>query len=185
VISMMQMKLFELFDAEGTFNKVVDTFGKESVIEFSNNIIGITYDYGANSYINVLKKVKDFNLRQVINTSSRFVKVMDYCISNNLYINEINFIYPIPKESVQYLDDYLEKINATFGEEKQANKIRLFKEIDWIISDECIDLQSLSFQFVDDDGLYRNVQLYSNGLLLLDDKSVIKNVAELIGDIYL
>ncbi|PGT73599.1 hypothetical protein [Priestia megaterium] len=182
---MMQMKLFELFDTEETLNKLLSIFGEKSVIKFSNEIIGITYDYGANSYIDVLKKVKELNLRQIINTSTMFINTIDYCVNNELFINKINFIYPIQPESTQYLDDYLEKINATTGTEKQENKLKLFKEIDWIISDECIDLQSISFQLVDEKSLYTDVQFFNNGVLLIDEESVISEVAELIKYIYL
>lgn len=182
---MMQMKLFELFDTNDFINLVTE-FGEESVVKFSETIIGITYDYGANSYIDLLKKVKDFNLRQVINTSSRFIQLIDYCVDNDLFINKISFIYPIPKESTEYLEDYIENINSSTGAEKLTNKLKFFKEVNWIISDECIDLQSISFQLIEQNSkLYTDVQLYNNGVLLVDDQSVLPEVEKIINTIYM
>ncbi|MEK5036909.1 hypothetical protein [Sporosarcina sp. FSL K6-3457] len=179
---MMQFKLFELLDNESTYNDLISLFGKQAVYKFSNSIIGITYDYGANNYVEILKKVKNFNLRQVIITSSSFLRAINYGVDKDIQINEIKFIYPILPESVIQVQDYIEMINATEGEEKKYNKNKLFKEIDWITSDECIDIKCISFDLKNEEQLYYKTELYNNGVLLVNDKTIIKNVAEFINN---
>ncbi|WP_394532806.1 hypothetical protein C1N83_27970 (plasmid) [Priestia aryabhattai] len=180
---MMQVKLFELFDTKEAFDKLLLIFEEETIIKFSNKIIGITYNYTDNSYIDVLKKVKDLNLRQVINTSTIFINIINYCVSNSLFINGINFVYPVQEDSIGYLEDYLQKINSAEGLEKQGNKLKLFKEIDWIISDECIDLRSISFEFEKE--MYTKVEFFNNGVILIGNSSVIEEVRNLVRYIYL
>ncbi|MCM3107666.1 hypothetical protein [Bacillus velezensis] len=182
---MLQMKLFELFNNEETFEHLKEIFKEDSLIYFSENIIGITYDYGLNDYVDLLKKVKNLNLRQVIISSSKFMNLIDSCVKGNLFINKLKFIDPIPAESIEYVDDYIQKINRSTGIEKEKSKINLFKEIDWIILDECIDIQFVSLQITDKIGIYTNVQLYNNGVLLIDDISILSEVTNLIKEISL
>ncbi|KXY39778.1 hypothetical protein AT257_21945 [Bacillus cereus] len=182
---MMQLKLFELLDNEETLNELLGIFGRESVVSFSDKIIGINYDYGVNSYIGVLQKVRGLNLRQLIVTSSSFINMIDFCVKEDLFINNIKFIYPVPKENIEYVDDYLEKINAASGSEKRALKVNLFKEIDWITFDECIDVKSISIQMQGvDSPIYIDVELYNNGVLLINDEHVIENVKDLLNNIF-
>jgi hypothetical protein len=181
---MMQLKLFEMFDTDKTMKELNILFGEQSVINFSTSIIGITYDYSTNNYINVLQKVKDLNMRQVIVTSTAFLNVIEYSVKHNLFINDLKFIYPISKETVSYVDKYIEFINSTSGLEKDSYKTKLFKEIDWIISDKSIDIKNISIQMTNDDSpIYINFELYNNGVLLIDDESILESVINLMNNI--
>ncbi|WML43132.1 hypothetical protein [Neobacillus sp. PS3-40] len=181
---MMQLKLFELFDTDKTLKELNILFGEQSVIKFSNSIIGITYDYSTNNYIKVLQKVKDLNMRQVIVTSSVFLNVIDYSVKHDLFINDLKFIYPISKEKISYVDKYIELINSTSGLEKDSYKTKLLKEIDWIISDKSIDIKNITIQMQNDDSpIYYNFELYNNGVLLIDDDSILMSATNLMNNI--
>lgn len=168
----MQMKLFETFeDTNITIEELKQEFDEKNIYEFHSKILGITYDYHGSSYVQLLKKVRNFNIRQVIVTSTNFLKLIDYCVENNVKLNQINFIFPVTKESEEIVNSHLEKINSLSHLDKKMYKDFLFKEIDWIVSDECIDIKYISFDIKDNKGLYSTVQLYNNGVLISEESS--------------
>jgi len=181
---MIQVKLFELFEVKNTYQELIEIFSKDRVIKFTNNIIGITYDYSSNNYISILQKVKDLNLRQFIVNSNPFFNMIDFCVKMDFFINNVKFIYPISEESVQFVDDHLERINDTKGKEKVINRNKLFNELDWITSDECIDIKSISIQV--SNGvipIFNEVELYNNGVLLIGDENTLDTVTLMIEEI--
>ncbi|MFJ5622934.1 hypothetical protein ACIQD3_09385 [Peribacillus loiseleuriae] len=181
---MMQIKIFEQFDQTKTYNELLTRFDSNSIIKFNDAIIGVTYDYGANNYVSVLQKVSELNLRHLIINSKTFINMIDYAVSNDLFLKSIKFVDPITVESVEFVNDYLERINGSTDEKKHLNKEKLFNELKWITSDECIDIKSICVQMRGENNpIYTDVELYNNGVLLVNHKRVLKQVISLVKSI--
>ncbi|MBE7114030.1 hypothetical protein FT641_15895 [Bacillus paranthracis] len=183
---MIQLKLFELFNPnDGTAENLLGIFGKEDVIKFSDKYIGIAYDYDKSTYVDILRKTKELNLRQVIVTSRTFFELVNYSIKHDFTLNEIKFVYPIADESVEFVNRYLQEINALVGEEKNNYKQQLFEELDWIVSDECIDIKVLSLHAkFPESPLYIKIELYNNGVLLINSRKILGTMIDMIKQIF-
>ncbi|MCG7313427.1 hypothetical protein MHL30_09560 [Priestia flexa] len=180
---MLQLKLFENFSClEDELVEIQETFSDESVIFFNEKYIGVTYNYDTNNYVSLMKKIKKFkNIRQVIMGSSNFFNLINYAIEKDFTISELKFVSQISNESVEFVQEYLEKINSAEKTEKNQFKEELFKELDWLIYDECIDVEKISIlgQF-GNSPIYRYLDLYNNGVITVDEKEVSSVLNEVV-----
>lgn len=183
VYQMLQFKIFELFNfSEEDIKKVQNIFVGNDVILLDENYMVITYDYATNSYIELLKKAKKVeNIRQVILTSKNFFNLINYAVNTNSSISDLKFVSQIPEESIEFVHDYIELINSSMTEKKGEFKNRLFNELDWLIYDECIDIEKLSILTkFGDSRLYKKVELYSNGVVIVNSDCVSDEVKKLV-----
>ncbi|MGE7636065.1 hypothetical protein ACQKMZ_28620 [Bacillus paramycoides] len=66
-------------------------------------------------------------------------------------------------------------------EKKDEYKNRLFNELDWLIYDECIDIEKLSILTkFGNSRLYKKVELYSNGVVTVNSDYVSDEVITLV-----
>jgi hypothetical protein len=165
-----QIKLFELFDYEVTIEEIEKVFPSERVIKIHKNVIGITYDYSKNSYRKLLTSIKGINLRQFIVYPNRYINFINNILKQESYIKRISFIEPLPSETFDFVDNYIQKINSTNDIlMKDEYKSELFKELDWITQDISIDIQSISIQIMQDGFPFpTEIELYNNGVLLIN-----------------
>ncbi|WP_318506513.1 hypothetical protein [Bacillus sp. T3] len=178
---MLQYKIFLVFEMEKTMKLLEDIFGEEILI-FENNIVAIPYDYGKRGYRYVLEKVKDLDVKQFIVTPFNFLKFLELSISNNYHINDISFIESLPHEEQEFINEYKQKLNKTINYlDKSLIMDNLFKELEWLSSDESVDIKSISVRCKNQDSqLLFEIELYNNGVLLVGDISIIEKAKELI-----
>jgi hypothetical protein len=180
---MLQFKLFKVYNGEPTLDKLDGKFS--NIIQFSDNVIGIPYDYGINGYRKVLEAVKDLPIKQYIMTPEKFFKVLNYSIELGYHVNSLNFLESVPQEHQEIISHYKQKINAeTDISKKQSIANKFFNELSWIITDESIDIKDLSLRIKPDSSpIYVEVDIYNNGVLLFDNESIKNQVISLIKNI--
>ncbi|USK74793.1 hypothetical protein [Peribacillus frigoritolerans] len=180
---MLQLKIFENFSyKEDDLLKIQEFFPNSDVKFFNEKYIGVTYDYGINSYVSLMKRVKKIkNIRQVIVSSNNFFNLINYAIEKDFTISELKFVSQISDESVDFVTGYLDRINSADKNEKNQYKEELFKELDWLIYDECIDIEKISIlgEF-GETSIYKYVDLYNNGVITIEDKKLSREVEKLI-----
>lgn len=180
---MLQFKLFRVYNGESTLTKL----GKEfpDIIHFNDNVIGIPYDYGLNGYRKVLESVKSLPLKQYIVTPESFFKLLNYSIEVGYYINSLSFLESVPPENQEMISYYKREINAEkdlFKKQSIVNKF--FNELNWIVSDESIDIKELSIRVKSQSSpIYVEVDIFNNGVLLFDNESIKDQVVSLIKNI--
>lgn len=180
---MLQLKLFRVYNSESTMEKLVEKF--PTIIQFSDNIIGIPYDYGKNGYRKVLETVKDMPVKQYIMTPEKFFKVLNYSIESGYFINSLNFLESVPEENQEIISHYRQLVNAEKDLfKKQAIVSKFFVELEWIITDESIDIKDLSIRIKSETSpIQVEVSLYNNGVLLIDDEIVKEQVINMMKSI--
>lgn len=180
---MLQFKLFKVYNGEPTLDKLDGEFS--NMIRFNNNVIGIPYDYGRNGYRKVLEAVKDLPIKQYIMTPEKFFKVLNYSIELGYHVNSLNFLESVPPEHQEIITYFKQKINAeTDISKKQSIANKFFGELDWLITDESIDIKDLSLRIKSDSSpIHVEVDIYNNGVLLFDNESVKDQVVSLIKSI--
>lgn len=178
---MLQYKIFRMFNQEHTEEILKEVFGEEILI-FKHNLVAIPYDYGKKGYKYVLEKVKELEVKQLIITPMNFLKMLEFAIINNNYINNITFIESIPGEEKEFIDDYKQRLNKTVKiEDKQLIMDKLSKELEWLTFDESIDMKSIGLRCKGKNTQLKfDLELYNNGVLLIDDISIIDQAKELI-----
>ncbi len=183
VHQMLQFKIFELFNfSEEDLKTAQNVFAGNNLVLLNKKYIAVTYDYATNSYIDLLKKAKKVdNMRQVILTSKHFFNLINYAVSTNSSITELKFVSQIPRESTEFVHDYIELINATKMEEKDKYKDGLFNELDWLIHDECIDIEKVSILTkFNNSRLYKKVELFNNGVIIVNNHSMSEEIKNLV-----
>lgn len=180
---MLQFKLFKVYGGKSTLDKLDGKLSE--IIDLGNNVIGIPYDYGINGYRKVLQAVKDLPIKQYIMTPEKFFKVLNYSIELGYHINSLNFLESVPQEHQEIISHYKQKINGeTDISKKQLIANKLFAELDWIITDESIDIKYLSLRIKSDSSLIQvEVDIYNNGVLIFDNVSIKSQVINLIKSI--
>lgn len=171
---MIQYKLLEVLD-KSTLEKLFDIFGKSNVLVFNFKLVGIKYDYEYNTYSDVLRKVAGLNLRQLIITSIKFTKIIEFSIENNLCISKINFLEFIDEEIENKIKNYLialnRKKNKSIDDKDSKN---LFDSLKFITSEECIDIKSLSIDLTNSEKV-EEFTFFNNGVIITNNSNFILN----------
>jgi hypothetical protein len=173
----MQLKLFRIYDHKETLMELNDLFNNRIVV-LNKRIIGIPYDYQKNGYKQILEKTKELKVKQFIVTPRTFIKILNFCIEYNYFINEISFLESVPKEHQEFITKYRTKLNsAQTHEDKVSIANELFKELEWITVDESIDIKNIGFRIkAEEPPINVEISLYNNGVLLVDNEVVIEKV---------
>lgn len=176
-----QYKLFKIFEYEQTRKELIDLFNVNKVWDINDKLIGISYDYGVNQYKDVLNKVYNLNVSQKIITSRTFVKIIKNCVDHGYILRNIEFIESIPEDVADYIRDNIEKLNANKNiDSKNIFEKSITNELNWLRSNDGIDIKSIAFRIKDDSNLKVGVTIYNNGVISLDNDSVLNDVTELI-----
>lgn len=180
---MLQLKLFKFYNGELTLSTLNEKFS--NIIQFSSNVIGIPYDYGKNGYRKVLETVKDMPVKQYIITPEKFFKLLNYSIDNGYFINSLNFLESVPSEHQEIISYYRQQVNAENNIiKKQTIANKFFTELDWLITDESIDIKNLSLRIkADSSPIQVEVDIYNNGVLLIDNEIIKDKVINLLESI--
>lgn len=180
---MLQLKLFKVYSGELTLRALNEKFS--NIIQFSDNVIGIPYDYGKNGYRKVLETVKDMPIKQYIITPEKFFKLINYSINNGYFINSLNFLESVPLEHQEIISHYRQQINVESNIiKKQSIANKFFTELDWIITDGSIDIKDLGLRIKSDlTSIQVEVDIYNNGVLLIDNEIVKDNVINMFKSI--
>lgn len=184
---MLQYKLFKVHNADidNTLSAINDIFGSEHIWIINKNIVGISYDYGTRDYKYVLKQVMKLNISQVIITSNYILSFLEEVINNNLLIIDLSFAKSITSEDKEFISKSIKSINLEpdLGK-RRVLKISLFKELKWLTSDGCIDINYIDIEAkISNTEVYRKLQLYNNGVLLIDDERLKETIVSILNSI--
>lgn len=164
-----------------TLNKLYNKYGNDSIIEINKNMIAIEYNYKTTSYRKLIESMNEYRSTQSIITTSKFIKLMKSCIESNILIDEIILSDMLKDESIS-INNYIKKINYKIDKEKYIKK--LLDEINWLSYEEGIDIQSISYKVKSDKSpIYINFNVFNNGVISIDDESIISQVIKVIKDI--
>jgi hypothetical protein len=182
-IKMIQYKLCKIFNENKsqTIKKLNEIYGDANLWFISDNIIGISYDYRDKDYKHILKSILEFKMNQIIITPTIFLQILKYCIDNNYFISQMSFLDSISVEDKEFVDYQVNLLNREEDQlikEKQKNI--LVNELHWLTSDGCIDIRLIEFTIKTKNELYSNVTIYSNGVILIDDKMLTYELNNLI-----
>ncbi|WP_435791150.1 hypothetical protein [Clostridium sp.] len=180
---MIQYKLCKIFNENKsqTIKKLNEIYGDANLWFISDNIIGISYDYRDKDYKHILKSILEFKMNQIIITPTIFLQILKYCIDNNYFISQMSFLDSISVEDKEFVDYQVNLLNREEDQlikEKQKNI--LVNELHWLTSDGCIDIRLIEFTIKTKNELYSNVTIYSNGVILIDDKMLTYELNNLI-----
>lgn len=179
-----QYKLFKIFEYDKTRQELIELFNANNIWNINSNLIGISYDYDANQYRDVLNKVYNLNVSQKIITSRTFMKIMKKCIDNGYFLRKIDFIESIPEDVANYIRSNIENLNSNKNNEsKNIFETSITNELNWLRNNDGIDIKSISFRVKDDSNLKVGVSIYNNGVVSLDNSSVLDEITELIKEI--
>lgn len=177
---MLQLKLFKVYGGEEKLTEVKSTFS--NLIEFSDNIVGIPYDYGRNGYRKILEDIKSLSVKQYILTPEKFFKLINLSANKEYFIVNVNFLDSVPIEHQQVMDFYKNEINrASTIMEKKEKVNQYLSKLEWIVSEGSIDIKELGLRMKSNNTqLQVEVTFYNNGVLLIDNQNIIEQVIELI-----
>lgn len=177
---MFQYKLLEVLDSN-TLSKINDIFGSENIINLTDRIIGLSYDFRLNTYTDVLKNIVGLNVRQWTLTSSRFIDIINFSINNKLDINSINFVEFVSEVTDQNVKLNITKINmASTENEKSKFMNQLVNDLNWIMFDQCTDIKSISLSStVIYPPFVVEMCFFNNGVLYIDDKNILNQIKKL------
>lgn len=179
-----QYKLFKIFESDKTRQELIELFNENNIWDINSNLIGISYDYNANQYRDVLNKVYNLNVSQKIITSRTFIKIMKKCVEKEYFLRKIDFIESIPEDVADYIRNNIEKLNSNKNiESKNVFEEYITNELNWLRNNDGIDIKSISFRVKDDNNLKVGVSIYNNGVISIDNNSVLENITELIKEI--
>ncbi|WP_426982786.1 hypothetical protein ACP059_18570 [Bacillus cabrialesii] len=161
----IKLKLYEIAN-KTILSEIQDKFEAENIISFTDRYIGVRYNYSNVNYSYLLNYMRTTRSRQVILNPNKFLKIIQYCLRHNIYIEDLNFVKIVPEDSYEFVQKYLDKINDGTEEIKLLYRDKLFSELDWIVSDEGIDIEDLKIQMeIKDNPIYSNVNFYNNGII--------------------
>ncbi|MHC6178648.1 hypothetical protein ACYUJ6_02140 [Clostridium sp. JNZ X4-2] len=193
-----QYKLFKVFEYQKTLKILNELFDKEQILNINNKLIGIYYDYNKNQYMDVLRKVNNLNIGQKIITSRTFIKMLKICIEKCYFVKRMETIESLPKDIQQFIDDSIESINAgneygcktALTNTDKANWLKYTELVDsfidklnWLRYADGIDVKSLAFRINNKKNIKVGVSVYNNGVISLDNDSILSEVVELIDKI--
>lgn len=184
---MLQLKLFKIFNKQKkeTLDKLHELFGDKNIFIFSDNIVGISYDYEERGYKYVLEKVMELDIQQFIITSNIFMNLISFYVTKKIHIKNIMFVDSIEQEERDFVNSYIEKINSEENvEQRQSLKETLFDELKWITSDECIDIKAIeSVVWIANPPVFVSIELVHNGVLLVGNSVILNDLKEIIDSI--
>lgn len=182
---MLQYKLIEVLD-KNTLLKLNNIFGKKNIIKLTDRIVGIYYDFSENTYTDTLRKIVGLNLRQCILTSSRFLNIINYSLDNNLSLSSIDFLECIDENLTKNIKSSITKTKLVNDKnEKLKLKQSLIENLNWIMFDQSIDIQSILISIdVDFFPFTVEVRFFNNGVLYVDDINIIKHLNKLFEDCF-
>lgn len=177
---MLNLKLFFLKEnAPQVISEKLNNLGKRN-FQLNSEIIAVDYSGESPEYIEVVKTAKNFNLTQFMLISSAFLDLIKVLVLNGFDIEKVDFVYPISEESTEYIKDNISKIYATYDASSKREVLKsLIAEIEWLSTDGCIDIKSITFDYLNDQGIYKKMSLFSNGVVILDSElevDVLKNI---------
>ncbi|MDQ0150029.1 hypothetical protein ACFO6R_08430 [Eubacterium multiforme] len=174
-----QFKIYILDSSnfEQTLNYLYKKFGKDKIVLLSGNKIAIQYDYNLYDYKYLLEEMNKFPATQYIITANKFLNLLKSCMKKNLIIDEIRLI-DIFKDDNEMLLKLISQINYNSSNNLKEN---LLDELNWLKSNEGIDIKYMSFRMQSDDKPIKiKFSLYDNGLLIIDDSKILDKVLEVI-----
>lgn len=174
---MLQYKLLEILD-KNTYKELENIFGSNNIFKFTDNIVGIKYDYRNVSYADVLKSVVGLNLRQWTMTSSRFLDIIDFSIGNNLNLGPIDFLEFIDDSHIEKIRNSIVEINMAYEKcDKVELKEHLIKNLEWIMLDECIDIKSIVISFTITSPPFNvETRFFNNGVLFVEEEDTLESL---------
>ncbi|ADK13158.1 MULTISPECIES: hypothetical protein [Clostridium] len=179
-----QYKLFKIFEYQETLQVLNELFGKQQILNINSKLIGIRYDYSKNQYVDILRKVNDLNIGQKIITSRAFIKMFRACIERRYFIKKLQIIESVPEDMQQFINDNIQKINS---ESEFTHKIRLanflISKLNWLRRIDGIDVKLLSFRIKGNNNIKIGVSIFNNGVISVDDDSILDELVELINKI--
>jgi len=180
---MLNYKIFHNKDNQSAINKLENQLGQQRVIKVNNNIVAIDYLGDSHEYIKTVKFANSVDLSQYLVTSKRFLELIKFIVRKDYNIENIKFVYPITLDSERFINKQLESIYASFEDPDLIEKHfgKLLEEIEWLAVDGCIDIKSISFDFQSTDGgKYKKITVYNNGVIVLQDETLVEEVKELL-----
>lgn len=176
-----QYKLFKIYEYEKTKQQLANLFSQSNIWDIDNSLVGISYDYCKNQYKDLLNKAYDLNISQKIITSRTFVKIIKKCIDNKYFLRKIDFIESIPEDVSECINENIENLNSNRNiEEKNIFEKSIIDELNWLIRNDGIDIKFISIRIKDKDNLKVGVSIYNNGVISVDNISILDNLAELL-----
>lgn len=182
---MLHLKLFHTQNTEECIGKlkILLQDGEKRIFSINENVIAADYFGDSHEYINVVKMGKASDLTQFMITSSKFLSIIKYVVMNKYDLEKVDFIYPISEESSNFINAQIGAIYS-FDEDKELVKSHLSKllaEIEWLATDDCIDIKSVSFDYQNPkDGIYRKIVIYSNGVISLNSEEDIEVLRDIL-----
>lgn len=175
-----QYKLY-IVDSDGA-NETLQKLGKQfrdKIYIMSTNKIAIEYDYGINSYKNMLENVDNLRVSQSIITSNKFYSLLKKCIKDSIIIYSIK-LADIFQEDNERISSYINKINKNVKDKAEYINA-LLSELKWYNYNQGIDIKSMEF-IIRDKNKPINIRfgLYDNGVLLIDDEEIEEKVFKII-----
>lgn len=180
---MLNLKIFSIESSKHDLENIRANFNSDSFFELSDSLIGIEYFGDSHEYIDVLKSAKTMGLSQFLFTSRKFLKVISFIVKEDFMLDKIEFVYPITKDSGEFINKQIESIYAAYTDsaliDKHLNK--LLEEIEWLAVDDCIDIKSISFDFQsEEDNLYQKITVFNNGVVTLPRKQDVSVFSKLL-----
>lgn len=182
---MMQYKLIHALD-DMTISQIEEIFKKEDLYFFTQNIIGIKYSLKLNNYSEILKNIVGLNVKQYTFTSYRFKELIQDVFNKNFFLEGIEFI-DLVDESINY--DYINKYIFSINNTSDNNKKELiskefFKELEWVMVEDCIDIKSISLKIsLEEYPFESTIKVFNNGVIYLDSNKVFYELENLISNI--
>lgn len=175
-----QYKLY-IVDSDGaneTLGKLERQFNNKLYI-ISSNKIAIEYNYGINSYKNMIENIDDLRVSQSIITSNKFYSLLKKCIKENVIIYSIKLIDAFQEDNKRIFN-YINKINRNV-KDKDEYINALLSELKWYNYNQGIDIKSMEFT-IRHKSKPINIRfgLYDNGVLLIDDEAIEEKVFKII-----
>ncbi|WP_373599407.1 hypothetical protein [Paraclostridium bifermentans] len=182
---MLQYKLIHALD-DISVSQIKKKFKEEEIYFFTNYIIGIKYSFKLNNYSEVLKKLVGMNVKQYTFTSYRFKKLIQLAFKKNLFLGSIEFIDLVDENiNYDYINKYISSINNTIDKiKKETISDEFFKELNWVMVEDCIDIKSISFKIsIEEYPFESTIRIFNNGVIYLDSDKVFSELENLIAKI--
>lgn len=176
----IQIKLYKVFDnnKEDTLSKLYNYLDQDRIYEINKNIIAIRYDYTKYPLRRVKKILEKIEAEEVLIINEIFYSILSKSIKSKYIIQNINL-----RDSVQDFNEIIKESidNIDYvGEQMQDSIDNLIYELDWVSSEEYIDINDITIR-IENEGILTPLSINRNGEILLN-LGIINNFKDLITD---
>jgi len=158
-------------------------FGEKYVTKINNTCLAIEYNYNDMDYKVLLSHIVELQIGQRIVTSDIMFFLLKKFLENYIVLKEIKFIDTVNADDNKLIEKYIRNLYITKETEEYENAKNLFlQELEWIVSDESIDIISITLN-INKGKKNHEVQIFNNGVVLCSSAEISKEVFEIIGTV--